>query len=409
MKVVLINHSDTRGGASVVTFRLMQALRQAGVDARMLVEHKATASPYVEVAGSTRRAKATFIAEHAEIFLRNGMSRGNLFKASIATCGLPLHRHPLVREADVVVLNWINQGMLSLDCIAKIRAPVIWTMHDMWPMTGVCHHTDGCNRYMRSCGHCHLLHGGTASNDLSARTWRRKRTLYNKKPIHFVAVSSWLAEQCARSALLCDRPVSIIPNAFPVEEFTGVPAYSRTELGLPEGRRLIVMGAARLDDPIKGLPLAIEALNAVADRIPDAAAVFFGAIRDSDALRGLRMPYVHSGPVTDRERLQSIYAHSRCVLSSSHYETLPGTLIEGMAAGCIPVAFDHGGQRDIITHSATGYLARYPDTADLAAGIEFALTAGIPATTLAADVEARFSAQTIAGRYIDLFNQLTTK
>lgn len=41
-KVVLINHSDTRGGASVVTYRLMQALSRAGVDARMIVMHKGT-------------------------------------------------------------------------------------------------------------------------------------------------------------------------------------------------------------------------------------------------------------------------------------------------------------------------------------------------------------------------------
>ena len=39
-KVVLVNHSDTLGGAAIVTFRLMQALRQIGVDARMVVLRK---------------------------------------------------------------------------------------------------------------------------------------------------------------------------------------------------------------------------------------------------------------------------------------------------------------------------------------------------------------------------------
>ncbi len=34
---MLVNHSDTLGGAAIVTFRLMQALRQIGVDARMVV------------------------------------------------------------------------------------------------------------------------------------------------------------------------------------------------------------------------------------------------------------------------------------------------------------------------------------------------------------------------------------
>lgn len=40
MKIALINKSDTTGGAAVVTYRLMQALRDAGADARMLVLEK---------------------------------------------------------------------------------------------------------------------------------------------------------------------------------------------------------------------------------------------------------------------------------------------------------------------------------------------------------------------------------
>ena len=45
MKLVLINHSDTIGGASVVTYRLLKALQAEGVDASMLVVHKATDDP----------------------------------------------------------------------------------------------------------------------------------------------------------------------------------------------------------------------------------------------------------------------------------------------------------------------------------------------------------------------------
>ena len=36
-KIVLVNHCDTLGEASIATFRLMQALRREGIDARMVV------------------------------------------------------------------------------------------------------------------------------------------------------------------------------------------------------------------------------------------------------------------------------------------------------------------------------------------------------------------------------------
>ena len=79
MKVALINHSDTLGGASIVTFRLMQALRQQGVDARMLVLSKSSNNDSVEQVCSRWRRNYAFLSERLDIFLCNGFSKANLF------------------------------------------------------------------------------------------------------------------------------------------------------------------------------------------------------------------------------------------------------------------------------------------------------------------------------------------
>ncbi|MDE5632170.1 MAG: glycosyltransferase, partial [Muribaculaceae bacterium] len=184
-----------------------------------------------------------------------------------------------------------------------------------------------------------------------------------------------------------------------------IPRRKRAELGLPEGKKLIVMGAARLDDPVKGLDLAIEALNRLADSgRTDAHAVFFGAIRDPHALDGLRLPHTALGPVADKDFLHELYAHATAVLSSSLYETLPGTLIEGQAAGCFPVSFGEGGQADIIDHGTSGYIARYRDTDDLARGLETALDGRFDPELLRRHVEERFSSQAVARQYLRLLN-----
>lgn len=410
LKVLLINHSDTAGGASVVSMRLLRALGSAGCDARMLVVHKNGNSLRVEQAVGDVRSRILFVAEHADIYLHNGHNRDTLFKISTAKYGLPLHRHPWVREADVIVLNWLNQGMLSLEGIRKIaalRKPIVWTMHDQWNMTGVCHYTAGCDRWLEGCGCCPLL-GSNNPKDLSAKTFERKRKLYTDVPIRFVAVSNRLAELCARSPLMADADITVIPNAFPVDEFKPGVTVDRRSLGLPYNGRLIIMGAARLDDPVKNLPLAVEALNRVAT--PSVAAVFFGEIRNPDILKRLKIPYVHIGTISDHRRLRDIMAHANVVLSTSVWETWGATLVEGIACGAVAVATDNGGQADIITEGETGYLsAAEPDA--LATAIDKALA--LPNDRAAREqrhhaMAVKFADTAVAAAYRRLFDTLLT-
>ena len=404
MKIVIINHSDTRGGASVVSYRLMKALRALGHDASMLVGHKATDDPDVHLVGKRGRLKAAFLAEELRIFAGNGLNRSDMFKVSIGSAGLPLSRHPLVRQADAVILAWVNQGLLSLRECARIAAekPTYWAMHDMWCLTGICHHAGTCRRYtaVPGCGYCPLLHWEASRRDLSRRTWSRKVDTYAMRRIHFVPVSSWLRDRCKESSLMRGQHISLIPNAFPVEDFYIEPKSSRQSLGLPEGKKLILMGAARLDDPVKGLPYAIEALNGL-DR-DDVHAVFFGALRDPHALDGLRLPHTSLGTVSSPDVLHELYAHASVVLSSSLYETLPGTLIEGQAAGCMPVAFDSGGQRDIISTPAEGILVPPYSTTALTAALTAALDTPTPPALLRQTVSNKFSAPAVARQWLAL-------
>lgn len=131
MKVVIINRSDSTGGAAVVSRRLMNALRDSGVEASMLVAEKLTDSPHVHIAAPPARIRRAFLAERLKIFLANGLRRDTLFKVDPASDGLPLHRNRLVREADVICLGWVNQGMLSLAGLRRILAlgrPVVWAV-----------------------------------------------------------------------------------------------------------------------------------------------------------------------------------------------------------------------------------------------------------------------------------------
>ena len=81
MKVVFLSTNDQLGGAAIVTLRLVEALRSAGVDARMVVGRKDGTDDYVAQVGQTRR-KVAKVLERGEVFINNGFDMGDLWKVS---------------------------------------------------------------------------------------------------------------------------------------------------------------------------------------------------------------------------------------------------------------------------------------------------------------------------------------
>lgn len=415
MRIVIVNKSDSTGGAAVVSYRLMSALRSIGVDARMLVAEKLTDSEYVETAASPLKLKMTFIADRLRIAIANGFNRTTLFKLDAAFAGINISDHPLVRSADAIFLNWVNQGLLSLGDIRKLGETgkkIVWTMHDMWNMTGLCHHAGDCRRYEspEQCGECPMLGRHSSSRDISCYVHGKKKSLYSAIKIKFVAVSSWLADKAAGSSLLGTEDVSVIPNAFHLPSLQQIVRKEN-----PDSVRLI-FGAARLDDDVKGFPVFIEAIDILKRRYPELAArisiILYGSIRNRSLIDKISLPVEYTGLVRDPEAIAELYCRSDIVVSTSLFETLPGTLVEGQAYGCVPVTFGRGGQRDIVEDRETGIIAEWSDDRQkgaerIAEGIAEAAgmlgrdAAGIR-KRMYESVKSRFGADNIARRYMQI-------
>ena len=177
-------------------------------------------------------------------------------------------------------------------------------------------------------------------------------------------------------------------------------------------KNIIVFGAARIDDPGKGVEYAIDALNRPVEIAPELAAksvaVFLGHVRNPNTFNDLRFPHIHVGTISNQLSLHSnstLTANSKVVLSTSLVDTLPSTLIEGMSCGAAPVSFGMGGHIDIIDHLQTGYIARYLDSNDIADGIIWALSSGIRRDKQHKAIADRFSANAIALRYLALIDR----
>lgn len=399
MRVVLINRSDQLGGAAIATLRLMHGLQQQGVDARMVVIDRHGDDPQVALAGTAWRRRWAFLAERLGIWWRNGRRRDTLFQIDTATHGIDLSRHPWVQQADALLLGWTNQGMLSLDGIerlARLGKPIVWTMHDMWLCTGVCHIANECRGYHEQCANCPLLPDGS---QLATNTLQRKAALYDRADIHFVAVSHWLEQCCRQSTLLRDARITVIGNPFPASDYV---CGHVARPGLPDDAIVIAMGAARLDDPVKGFDLLIATTQHLRENNPSLAhrihLLLYGELRDQSLLQQLAVDHTHLGYITD---INAVFRQAHIVLSTSRYESFGYTLLEGMASGCIPVTTGAGGQQDIVRHLSNGYVAA-GDPADVARGIAWAAQTSLSRAQQHQWVADHFDAQTIASHYLEL-------
>ena len=412
MRVLIVNTSERKGGAAVAAHRLTEALINNGIKAKMLVMEKQTDELYVVDYHSWLRDELNFVWERFVIWANNLFDRRNLFKVSIANTGVDITNTREFQEADIIHLQWINQGYLSLRSLRKIfesGKPVVWTMHDMWPMTAICHYAYQCDRYATACSHCHFLRMPGA-NDLAARVFRKKMKLFQGVDVKFVAVSNWLAGLARNSSLIGDKGVTVIPNVISLSHFSLINRIdARSSLNL-SARYVLVFGAARIDDDIKGLPYLLKALQQLVDsgfsNSNDIHLLLFGGVKNERILDQVPVSYTYLGYVNDFHQMSLIYSAANAVVQPSLYETFGQTLIEAQACGCTPVAFGNSGQSDIISHRVNGYLADYLSIDSLAEGIRWALETDLRPSVLRSNVLMHYTESVVALKYAEVYKEV---
>lgn len=113
MKVLLVSTSDLAGGGAIAAYRLMEDLNKNGVKAKMLVRDKLSSSVTVAQVGT----KIPKVMERVQIM---SYLRGKLWQADTADFGINITKTDEYKEADIIHLHWINQGMVSLSCLKQM-------------------------------------------------------------------------------------------------------------------------------------------------------------------------------------------------------------------------------------------------------------------------------------------------
>ena len=418
MRVLIINTAERIGGAAIAANRLMEALRNNGIKAKMLVRDKQTNDVSVVPLRKSWRKIFQFVWERVVIWAANGFTRRRLFAVDIANTGTDITVVPEFKQADVIHLHWVNQGMLSLKDVQKILEsgkPVVWTMHDMWPFTGICHHAGTCNKYTQQCHHCELLLK-PHRKDLSYQVFRKKQKVFGKGQITFIACSHWLENLAKQSLLTQGHNVLSIPNAINTNLFQPRPKiHAREKLHLPQDKKLLLFGSAKVTDKKKGINYLIDACKLIKEDYPELSkqlgVVLLGG-HTEQFVSLFPFPIYNMNYVSSEKELVDIYNAVDLYVTPSLQENLPNTIMEAMACGIPCVGFNIGGIPQMIDHLHNGYVVRYKSAEDLANGIHWTLTEG-DYQTLSEEAHRKvrntYAENIVANQYIKVYNQITNQ
>ncbi len=376
--VVHICHNDISGGAAKAAYNIHRALLAAGSTSRMLVHRKLTTDSTVQTVRTANRYILQATREHLSRRIMRKQQSMNPVLHSLNLFPSGYLKHLRRFSGFVAHLHWLGNETISIRELGRICHPIVWTLHDMWPMCGAEHYDD----YERPGRFEQGYTPETRPNDHSGRdldrwTWERKRRHLADMPVTFVAPSQWVANCLKKSALFHGHPVHVIPNLVDPKRFRAVePRAARQLVGLDPDRRVIVFGALYGDtDRRKGFHLLEPAIRQLVDRgWSDDTTLLVVGIDEPRNPPKFGMPTRYLGRLHDELSLSVAYSAGDVMVAPSIQETFGQMLAEAQACGTPVVAFEGSGPNDVILDRETGYLARAYEPEDLASGIDWVLS-----------------------------------
>lgn len=407
MKILIINTSDICGGAARAAYRLHQALLSNNVDSQMLVQTKSSDDFTVNSVSSKLQKGLNKLRPTLDSIPIRRYKNKTLFSSAWLPSKQIINRINAINP-DVVHLHWINAGMIKIEDLPKINAPIVWSLHDMWAFTGGCHYDEECGGYERNCGECRVL-GSEREKDLSRKIFYRKQKTYSKiKDLTVIGLSHWLYSCAKDSFLFEDKKVFNLPNPIDIDVFR--PFYkekSRELWSLPKNKKLVLFGAmGATSDPRKGFNELSNAITRITE--DNIEFVIFGAstpLNPPDL--GCKVHYV--GSISDDVSLVTLYSAVDVMIVPSLQENLSNAIMESLSCGTPVIGFDIGGNSDLINHLKNGYLAKPFDTTDLANGIKWVLNNeryDELCENARNKVIYEFNSKIVAKKYIDLYNEI---
>jgi glycosyltransferase involved in cell wall biosynthesis len=409
MKILILSTFDINGGAAKAAFRLFESLiKFPGVEIKMVVKEKSSNNSNVIFKKSIFSKYFALILQALDnlILIFYPKRSRVLFSSAFISQDSILE---IINEfrPDIINIHWINNGFISLQQISKFpNIPIVFSMHDMWITTGGCHYSLDCLKFQNKCSSCDQLKS-SSPYDLSTFNFNSKVKLIQNlnRKISFIGLSTWISELAKKSKIVGMRQVVNLPNTINADFYKPLNKQNcKDVLGINTSKKILLYGAVNATtNKIKGfehLKNAIRLLD-----INDYLLVIFGN-SENDFDIGCDIELLKFGFINDELTMRALYNASDVFLLPSIQENLSNSIMESLSCGVPAVAFNIGGNSDIIKHNVTGYLSVAFDPADFANGINIVTKNNNLSINAREFVIQNFDYPVVSRRYFEYFKSI---
>ncbi|MGB5008546.1 MAG: glycosyltransferase [Ferruginibacter sp.] len=404
-KVVHIQFSvDSAGRAAL---RLQKALGSVNVSSHIVsLQYSTLVSSNIKFLGPKARFISKIDNRIQDYLTRKRVKEMGSF--SYPVLGTDVSGLDEVKNADIIYIHWVLNGFFNYNSfkqVARLNKPVIIFLHDMWGITGGCHHSFTCEKYKTTgCNNCPVFPGDKI-NDLSAKGFKKKLKLYTKyKNLFFVSPSRWLYNCTKESLLSKHRPVFHIPNIIDTTLFKPVDkAVAKQILNIDAAETVITFGAVTVNSPYKGWVYLLKALELLKqdNSLSNVTVLIFGSGYNKEIADVLPFKTRFMGFLSDEYSISLVYNASDVFIVPSVADNLPTTVLECLSCGTPVVGFNVGGIPDMIRHRENGYLANYKDAADITNGILYCINNKIKGA-----IRPEFQPEVIVQKHLELYEKI---
>lgn len=336
MNVLIVNTYFWGGGAEKISRQLYYGLKKKGIHTFFMAGRLQEDVPKdVGIIHSFLVSRC--ITTGIGMLFHNTLFRTVLAKKKIIAC---IKKNKI----DIVHFHNIHSNYLGIQDVKEIAQyckGVIFTLHDMWLLTGCCAHAMECEEWKKS--RCKGCQGNALLKHKSfwaGNILRMKEENLGAGGYCFAVPSEWLYRQCQQS-YLSGQDVRIIHNGIDLKVFiqqNKLTARKKYHIGTEKNVLLFAANGTR--NVFKGFSYLLEALKNIENKNN-----YMLLVVGNDDEIVLDSEYeVHKfGYIKDPRVMNEIYGMADVFVMPSIAETFPLASIEAMASGTPVLAFSAGG------------------------------------------------------------------